>query len=452
MGIGVVVVRRPLVIAAITVAMGAGAFAIAAPGSADTAVNGPLGPLPTFGTTTTIDPCLPSADGVTTASSTSTSTSSSTTTSSVAAVPVCASTTTTTAPSSQSPAESTTTTTVAGAATATSSTTTSTTTPAQNVTPARTGPAVPDASVTIPAGGVRVGTEQGDSLGTQSLNALSANGVSAYESSGSTTQAAPAGASSVTNLSLSPAVIGGAQMDEQAPSVAAPQVARSSDLVLSMISTLNLSDSARARLFAPFPLAGPASYDGRGGAGGTDIRTTDGTPVVASGAGRITVSGDVITLSGPDGTVFTYSGVQAAPAVQDQAVTEGDILGRVHGDAPVVRFSVRMHGQPADAAPFLDRWLAQALHTAQGMRQAALSPRTPSTSKSSGWTALASTASHLAEPGGTPASPIPAVVVIGAAAAWVVRRRRRALAGLGHPHRDGGGRGATRTTRTFDRQ
>jgi murein DD-endopeptidase MepM/ murein hydrolase activator NlpD len=157
---------------------------------------------------------------------------------------------------------------------------------------------------------------------------------------------------------------------------------RSTVELMSLLSSLRLPIETQARLVAPFPVVGPASYGAPSPTGaspllsdqGTDIAAVAGSPVVASGSGVVAAGGGTVAITLEDGTVYSYAGLAQVTVTDGSRTAQGDVLG-VTGDVggPHLRFVIRPKGGAGvDAAPYLDRWLAQALGTARAMGGAPL--------------------------------------------------------------------------------
>ena len=159
----------------------------------------------------------------------------------------------------------------------------------------------------------------------------------------------------------------------------APTGVRSTAEVVALLGGLALTPAQLAKVFAPFPVAGRASYSDEGGAAGTDLFAAAGTPIVAATAGTIErLHPGGLQLTGPDGTRYGYAGLgRLHPAAVDGGrVAKGQVLGFVapatsRGSAPHLHFEIRTRsGVPVAPAPFLDRWLAEALATARTLERA----------------------------------------------------------------------------------
>jgi murein DD-endopeptidase MepM/ murein hydrolase activator NlpD len=135
------------------------------------------------------------------------------------------------------------------------------------------------------------------------------------------------------------------------------------------------------RLFAPFPVAGNATYPVASGPGGVDITAKPGTQVIASLDGTVHLDqgagpgGRAATLTAADGTTHIESHLDGfAPELVDgQHVSAGDPIGTVGaptapGDTPRAHFEIHPAGGAAvDPCPQLDQWLSRALINAQAL-------------------------------------------------------------------------------------
>lgn len=171
---------------------------------------------------------------------------------------------------------------------------------------------------------------------------------------------------------------------------------RSTAPILDQLAGLALSPSVLARILAPFPVAGPATYTDDWEAvrltpafhlhQGTDIFAARGTPVIASddgvvsqltadaGAGGISLR---LTISG--GSFFYYAHLERlSPTVREgKQVRRGDVVGFVgatgdaRGGPPHLHYQIHPGGRsPVNPIPYLDRWLADAAVTAASVARA----------------------------------------------------------------------------------
>ena len=271
-----------------------------------------------------------------------------TTTSTTICVSGCRSTTTTTS----APVRDTTTTTV----------TSTTAKPATTTTTAKP-PSSGSGSNNASTGAAPSGSSASNSGGLAELG-----GGQATNSSGAAPALAPASAA---------AVVVASPFASLAPAQGIAPGPRSTVELMSLLSGLRLSLEAKARLIAPFPVAGPASYGGPTATGGspllpdqgTDIAAAGGVPVVASGSGIVAAGGGTVTITLVDGTVYSYAGLGQLAVTDGSRVAQGDVLGLTSDAAgPHLRFAIRPQGGATlDATPFLDRWLAQAMSTVRAM-------------------------------------------------------------------------------------
>lgn len=185
---------------------------------------------------------------------------------------------------------------------------------------------------------------------------------------------------------------------------------RSTKDVMDVLAGLHLDVAFVAEVFAPFPVAGLASYSNGGapapapapGAGAsttsstatpttvsspaptTQILADAGTPVIASADGTMHVvtgpgQGASVTLTAADGTQYFYGHLDhvAADMVEGRHVRQGQTVGGVGGGAGAgdpsrLVFGLQPAGSgPVDPVPYLDRWLSQALASAQNLAEGA---------------------------------------------------------------------------------
>ena len=177
------------------------------------------------------------------------------------------------------------------------------------------------------------------------------------------------------------------------PAAGLPVAARSTSALLGRLDGLQLGPSAIARLLAPFPVAGRASYTSDFGARrlepephvheGTDIFAESGTPVIASADGDVDrftydtpIGGNSLRLTAAGGTYFVYAHLtRFAPDLRpDGAVRKGDVLGFVgatgnaRDTAPHLHYEIHPQaGAAVDPVPYLDRWLADATRSIESM-------------------------------------------------------------------------------------
>ena len=168
---------------------------------------------------------------------------------------------------------------------------------------------------------------------------------------------------------------------------------RSTLEVIQVLAQRGATPDDVARVMAPFPVAGPASYTDDWAAPrytpsfhtheGCDIFAEFGTPVIATMAGTVTratmgtpVGGNVVYLQLPDGTYFYYAHLDTiSPLIYPgMKVQPGQVLGTVgdtgnaEGGMPHLHFEIHPGGgDPVPPAPYLDAWLAAALDEARGI-------------------------------------------------------------------------------------
>lgn len=166
---------------------------------------------------------------------------------------------------------------------------------------------------------------------------------------------------------------------------------RSTVELLEILTRAGVFPDKIAKIVAPFPVAGQASYTDDWGAPrylpefhfheGTDIFAERGTPVIASSEGVLTsmvsdtdTAGNGIRLTASDGTYYYYSHLDefAAGLSQGDRVRSGDVIGFVgttgnaEGGLPHLHFEIHPNGGAAvPPVPYLDRWLGEALSTAK---------------------------------------------------------------------------------------
>ena len=168
---------------------------------------------------------------------------------------------------------------------------------------------------------------------------------------------------------------------------------RSTVDVIEVLERIDAPPQVLARVLAPFPVAGRASYADDWGAPrhgppahsheGTDIFAATGTPVIASAAGTVTrmstnrgLGGTSLRVTTATGTYFYYAHLDGfAPGLAvGQQVAPGDVLGFVGttgnaaGGAAHLHFEIHPGGGVAvPPVPFLDRWLADARQRARAI-------------------------------------------------------------------------------------
>ena len=167
-----------------------------------------------------------------------------------------------------------------------------------------------------------------------------------------------------------------------------PAGPRSTTEIIRLLASINAPSSTLAKVLAPFPVAGPASYSDdwhapRTAGGfhlheGCDIFAPLGTPAIASTDGKIAnmatdpnggLGGTSLDLTGPDGTVYYYAHLDhfAAGVSVGTSVTKGQVLGFVGNTGDAAGGPTHLHfeihpggGDAVPPVPYLDRWLADA--------------------------------------------------------------------------------------------
>lgn len=140
-------------------------------------------------------------------------------------------------------------------------------------------------------------------------------------------------------------------------------VVRSTDALADLLDRLELTPTEAARLVAPFPLLGRATFELRGD-GSALFDATSRSAVLASFDGIVTVEpGAAVRLVTPSGTTFLYRGLELAPHVVDgRRVQKASVLGFTKGS---FRYSIiTPGGLLVDPMAYLDRWLAEAIEVA----------------------------------------------------------------------------------------
>jgi hypothetical protein len=176
------------------------------------------------------------------------------------------------------------------------------------------------------------------------------------------------------------------------PSLAIAGGPRSTLSLLQMLDRLDLPPATIARIMAPFPVAGAASYSDDWGAPrstptphshqGVDVFAARGTPVIAAANGTVTSSSSTgagglsVRLTAQDGTYYYYAHLDriAPAAANGRKVAPGDVLGFVgttgnaEGGLPHLHFEIHPDGGAAvPPVPYLDRWLAEATDAARAV-------------------------------------------------------------------------------------
>jgi murein DD-endopeptidase MepM/ murein hydrolase activator NlpD len=172
-----------------------------------------------------------------------------------------------------------------------------------------------------------------------------------------------------------------------------PAVGRSTKVVLNILFGLELPPATLAKVVAPFPVAGEATYADDWHAPrsspephvheGADVFAAKGTPVVAAADGVVStqagtaVGGNALRLTEADGTFYYYAHLDRfAVGLEDGGpVEKGDIIGFVgatgnaEGGSPHLHFEIHPRGGEAvPPVPYLDRWLSEAIATASTLR------------------------------------------------------------------------------------
>ncbi len=168
---------------------------------------------------------------------------------------------------------------------------------------------------------------------------------------------------------------------------------RSTLSVVDLLRSHHIALDVQARVLAPFPVNGPASYTDDWGAArfspsfhlheGIDIFAERGTPVIASTDGTVTraaygagAGGNVVYLTMDDGTYFYYAHLDdISPVIHaGMEVEAGTVLGTVGdtgnavGTPPHLHFEIHPGGgDPVPPAPYVDAWLAAAMEEAEAL-------------------------------------------------------------------------------------
>lgn len=240
---------------------------------------------------------------------------------------------------------------------------------------------------------------------------------------------------------------------------------RSTGPLFDRLAGLRLAPNQVARLLAPFPVAGRASYSDdwglpRHGPGdlarthkGVDVFADRSTPVIASVDGVVSgmttagvLGGTSLRLTAPDGTFFYYAHLDRfAPGVSEgDRVARGRVLGFVGntgnaaGTGPHLHFEIHPEGGAAvPPVPYLDRWLAEAAQLIDTLAAAPVAARSSVLRGELDQRAARSDAANTAD-GSTAAGPgdlqtisagrdvgIGGLLVVLAVAAWYTRRWAR---------------------------
>lgn len=145
--------------------------------------------------------------------------------------------------------------------------------------------------------------------------------------------------------------------------------ARSTKPVLEVLARVDAGSDTVARIIAPFPVAGQATYHADGL--GAVLVAASGAPVVAAADGHVAALGDgSARLVGADGALYTYDGLERTNRLLSagRAVRKGELLG--YASQRLVFGIVNPDGIAVAAVPYLDRWLAQALTAAEALAAA----------------------------------------------------------------------------------
>ncbi|MGH2554443.1 MAG: M23 family metallopeptidase [Actinomycetota bacterium] len=245
------------------------------------------------------------------------------------------------------------------------------------------------------------GTEPADELPSDSsTNPNAANQELTVSSASASPASAPLGGAPVSALERTLRLLAAEELEyppmRRLPGDSPRRGPRSTAQVIEILEGLGLSEAEIARIIAPFPILGPASYGDDWGNPryqpyfhlheGTDIFAPRGTPVIASSDGVVTrmatnskVGGTSLRLTAADGTYYYYAHLDRFdPGLdQGQRVKAGEVLGFVgtsgnaEGGAPHLHYEIHPDGGAAvPPVPYLDRWLAEALATAKSLEAA----------------------------------------------------------------------------------
>lgn len=172
-----------------------------------------------------------------------------------------------------------------------------------------------------------------------------------------------------------------------------PASGRSTKSILNILFGLDLPPATLAKVLAPFPVAGDATYSDDWHAPrftpaphdheGVDVFAARGTPVVAAADGTVTtqantpVGGNAVRITESDGTYYYYAHLErfAVGLQSGKPIEKGEIIGFVgatgnaEGGSPHVHFEIHPKGGAAvPPVPYLDRWLSEAMATASTLR------------------------------------------------------------------------------------
>lgn len=234
-----------------------------------------------------------------------------------------------------------------------------------------------------PAGGTTSAVSPVADAGKAAVGAVTAAPVV-----GVPTVAVPLAAGSAVPSAPSPVLL-----DATASISLPPAGGRSTRALLDVLFGMDMSPALLARVVAPFPVAGEATYSDDWLNPrftpqfhlheGTDVFAAAGTPVVASADGSVVrgvgsgAGGNWIRLTEPDGTYYYYAHLDrfAVGLRSGESVQKGDIIGFVgtsgnaEGGTPHLHFEIHPKGGAAvPPVPYLDRWLSEALVTATTLK------------------------------------------------------------------------------------
>jgi hypothetical protein len=226
---------------------------------------------------------------------------------------------------------------------------------------------------------------------------------------------------------------------------------RSTKPVIDSLSAQQLDPALLARVLAPFPVNGQATYTDvfpspqanplPPGHDGIDIQAAVGTPVIASDAGTVHVVadptiGNAVVLKAADGTEYHYLHIDLSTSklAEGQHVLEADRLGTVgpntgleSGGGAHLHYEIHPRaGAAINPVPYLDRWVAQALQMAKTVvaKAQVAAPRTTATTRRS------AAAGVTIRPAAAQRSLLPILdvlltMVAAVGALWFFRRRSR---------------------------
>ena len=352
----------------------------------------------------------------------------------------CTSTTTTTAPPATT--STTTTTTVPD----TTSSTDTTTTVADSSGAADSTTTTPsDGSGPSPSATTTTTTTGGGSAASGSSSGSSSSGSSSGGASGGGSGRGDSVAAQLATIvpippGIDPITINGPLVPLPTDVVSSTGV-RSTQPVIDALATHQLAPSLLARVLAPFPISGQASYSDAypspqavplpPGHDGIYVQAAAETPVIASDEGTVHLIadpalGNLIVLTSTDGTEYRYLHLErfASGLVDGQRVLEADLIGAVGPGAdtggPHLHYEIHPHGG------------AQALQTAKAVGAKASVAAASAGPKGS---PSGSTSRLALRPAGSGASltrsvgdVVAGLFVVGGMSWWFLTRRRRARA------------------------